>query len=185
MGALTDEQVKFLNSQSISLSQVYDASGLSKQERIAQMDRLQVPFYYGGAACQASGHTLRTKAGHCIQCDTSKIAYQLRQSADGFVYLAYAKSKRYLKVGVSKNEPSERLNTLRFEAYGGVSDWEMIKKVRLDYAGKKEFEIHSALEPFRIAASYVKSNGKIQECRELFCCDLKSALKVFDRLIST
>ena len=106
MVQLTNEQITFLKSQGIAPAQLFDASHTkSKADREAQMDALELSLYFGGAACAKGGHTLRTKAGHCIQCDTSKIAYQLRHSASGYVYLAYSQSKKLTKVGFTKNHP--------------------------------------------------------------------------------
>ena len=121
---LTHKQIEFLKSQGISPSQVFDASTVStKTERESRMTALELYFYYGGAECRKGGHTLRTKAGHCIQCDHSKIAYQLRSSAAGYVYLAFSKNKKLSKVGFTKNHPSERIGLLVKESYANADDW--------------------------------------------------------------
>ncbi|WP_367394983.1 GIY-YIG nuclease family protein [Cupriavidus sp. Agwp_2] len=184
MAQLTAEQITFLKSQHISLSMVFDATGLSAPERKASMTALEVPFYYGGAECAAGGHSLRTKAGHCIQCDTAKIAYQLRNSAQGYVYLAHSKSTGYIKVGYSRSHPQDRGHFLRNEAYGGVKDWDIKKIQHLDKeAGRKEFLIHARLERYRKSISYQKG-ASLVECREIFLCDLDHALSVFVEVLS-
>lgn len=183
MAKLTAEQIIFLKSQNVSPSLLYDASGLSKQERIAMMDRLEKLFYYGGAPCKAGGHTLRTKAGHCIQCDTSKIAFQLRSSAAGYVYLAWSPSTKYIKIGYSKFHPQERAEILRNEAYGKIRDWDVKQVVRLERnAGRTEFSIHAKLEPHIEPITYEKEKGVYVECREIFNCDLAHAKAVFNEL---
>lgn len=184
MAQLTEEQLSFLKSQHISLSMVFDASGLSVSERKASMTALDMLFYYGGAACAAGGHSLRTKAGHCIQCDTAKIAYQLRNSAQGYVYLAHSKSTGYIKVGYSRSHPQDRGQFLRNEAYGGIGDWDIKKIQHLDKeAGRLEFLIHAKLESYRKSISYQKGAALV-ECREIFSCDLNHALSVFVDVLS-
>lgn len=180
MAQLTNEQLAFLKGQKVSPSLLFDGSGLSKRAREVAMDTLEKFFYYGGAPCTKAGHTLRSKAGHCIQCDTSKIAYQLRNSAAGYVYLAYSKSTRFSKIGYSKHHPQDRKDFLNKEAYGNITDWDIKKIVVLEKdAGKKEFEIHSSLEQYQKAITYEKTRGLIVECREIFSCDYLVALEAF------
>lgn len=184
MARLSDDQVKFLRDQGISLSQVFDGSGLRAKDRIAKMDALGTPFYYGGALCQAAGHTLRTKPGHCIQCDTSKIAYQLRYVASGHVYVAYSASRQYAKVGYSRAHPDERIAFLRKELYGTSSDWELKETSFLEKnAGQREFVIHALLEPHRKPVTYEKYPGIFVECREIFSCPQDVAIAAFRKAL--
>ncbi len=81
----------FLKAHRIPESLLFNAEGLSKRARILAMEAFDKKFFYGGSVCSNGGHSLRTKAGHCIQCDTSRIAFQLRSSDAGFVYLCYSK----------------------------------------------------------------------------------------------
>lgn len=182
MYKLSSEQIVFLKSQGISPTQVFDASATSKKsEREAQMTALELYFYYGGAVCQKGGHSLRTKAGHCIQCDRSKIAYQLRSSSAGYVYVAFSQSKKLSKIGFTKNHPNERVGLLSKERYANTHDWALkkYKKYESD-AGKKEFEIHLILEKHLATISYEKNRGEMVTCRETFSCELSIALKAFD-----
>lgn len=185
MAKLSVEQVQFLRQQGISLSNVFDGSGLSAKERIAKMSALGTPFYYGGAACQAAGHTLRSKPGHCIQCDTAKIAYQLRHAASGHVYLAYSDSRQYAKVGFSQAHPEERVAFLRREMYGAASDWKLQTTRLLERrAGEHEFAIHAQLEPYRKPVTYEKYPGVFVECREIFACSQQVALASFKNVLA-
>lgn len=182
MAQLSADQIEFLKSQGIAPTQIFDASNLkSKADIEAQMEALELSLYFGGAACRKAGHTLRTKAGHCIQCDTSKIAYQFRHSSAGYVYLAYSKTKKLVKVGFTKNHPQERINYLRNETYANANDWDLIKIAKFDAnAGKKEFAIHSLLEMHMKPIVYKNYKGRLVECREVFNCDLNVAKNAFD-----
>ena len=184
MAKLSKDQIAFLKDQCISPSQIFDGSFTKKKLDVQkQMEEQELSFYFGHSACRSGGHTLRTKAGHCIQCDTSKIAYQLRHSAAGYVYLAYSLSKKLAKVGFTKNHPSERADFLRKEQYATASDWEIKKIAKFDKdAGKKEFTIHSRLESYQKPLAYEKYKGQMVECREVFSCPLEVASKVFDEV---
>lgn len=185
MARLTQDQLLFLKAQNISPSQLFDASGLTVDERKRQMKLLDKPFYYGGAKCSAAGHTLRARSGHCIQCDTAKIAYQLRNSAAGYVYLAYSPGTRYIKVGYSAHHPQERADFLRNTGYGNIRDWDVKRVEKLNNnAGKTEFAVHAALEKHLKPIIYVR-NGSEVECREIFACDLEEARRTFDMVVHT
>ena len=185
MAFLTKEQESFLRSQSISSSMLFDASGLSQAEREKRMSELKKYFFYGGAPCKKGGHTLRTKKGHCIQCDTSKIAYQLRSSAKGYVYLAYSQQTKLIKVGFSESDPDARELNINKEAYGNISDWEIHTRIKLEKdAGRREFEIHALLARYLKPISYIKNiNAPAVECREIFECELSHAKKIFDSVV--
>lgn len=182
MATLSKDEVAFLKEQGIAPSQVFDASFTKKKLDVQkQMETLDLSFYFGHSACRSGGHTLRTKAGHCIQCDTSKIAYQLRHSAAGYIYLAYSQDKKLAKVGFTKNDPQERAELLRQEKYANASDWDVKKIAKYEKdAGRREFAIHSRLGHYQKSITYEKYKGQMVECREVFSCSLDAASKVFD-----
>jgi hypothetical protein len=184
MTTLTKAQVKFLLAQCIAPSQVFDASFTkSEAERKEQMTALDMRFYYGGAICLRGGHTLRSKAGGCIQCDTSRIAFQHRHSAAGFVYLAYSESKKFAKVGLTKNHPQDRAGVLRVEQYANALDWQIVNFAKFDKdAGKVEFAIHSRLKIYIMPVTYEKYKGHVVTCREVFSCSRRVALRAFGEI---
>ena len=185
MAELTTDQRLFLKRHGVSLSLVYDASGLSKAQRLSLMEQLDKKFYYGGASCSAAGHTLRSKAGHCIECDTAKIAFQLRSSQSGYVYIAYSNRGQCAKIGITSVGPKERVALLAASSYANCTDWKLIDSVYLQTkAGSQEFAIHSSLEKFQIPVVYNKQQGVTQECREVFFCELSHALGVFHKVLS-
>src|SRR5678815_3361408 len=99
MGQLTAEQIDFLLLQRVPPSQVFDATGMRKSDYAAAMKAGGFNFAFGTVPCGRAGHTLRTRAGHCIQCDTSKVAYQMRHHLPGYVYLAGSHGTGLLKIG--------------------------------------------------------------------------------------
>ena len=127
-----------------------------------------------------AGHTLRTKMGHCIQCDTSKIAYQLRSSSKGYIYLAYSFKAQQVKVGFSASLPTTRETSLKYMAYGNADDWKIIKYQFLNKnAGRTELSIHAKLERFLVDVSFYR-DGTMVKCREIFNCSLEQAIKIFE-----
>lgn len=181
---LTASQRIFFKRHGVSLSLVFDASGLRREQRLSLMDQLDKKFYYGGAPCSAAGHTLRSKAGHCIECDTAKIAFQLRSSQSGYVYIAYSHLGQCAKVGITSAGPKERVAFLASSGYANCADWRLIESVHLtSNAGAKEFQIHSLLEHFQKRVVYEKQDGVEVECREVFFCELDQALSVYRKCL--
>lgn len=185
MAKLSKDQLAFIKQQNFSPANFFDVSGgMSKEERKLIMGELELYFYFGGAVCKKGGHSLREKDGHCIQCDTSQIAYQLRNRASGSVYLLYSSRKRLVKVGFTIRNPVDRASALRAEGYGGADDWEVRKEVYLEQnGGKAEFEIHSLLGAYVAPVVYQRPGGREVECREIFSCPLKIAVSAFEKAI--
>ncbi len=180
MSDLTPEQRGFFRDQKIPLSLVFNGSGMSKVVRESIMDSLDLKFYYGGTPCQKSGHTLRSKPGHCIQCDTSKIAYQMRSSQSGYVYLAYSRQGSCAKVGSTGTGPKERVGYLASSGYAGYSDWQLMTSKHIpSKAGVVEFHIHELLAEFQRPLSYKKQDITV-DSREVFFCSLEKARVAFD-----
>ena len=172
----TDAERAFLNSQNISGNSVFDARGYSKADYRRLAKQSGCTFVYHNECRQ--GHRLKTRSGHCIQCDTKKIAYQKRHSEYGSVYLAFSESEGLCKVGQAK-DPKTRLKTLRSDYYGGASDWELVSEHYFPKSGEAEFEVHLLLSPFQVTGTYDK-NGRDQAYREVFRCEREVGLIVFE-----
>ena len=168
MATLTPSQLAFLDSQRIPLSKVFDATGMKQSEYRKSMSALGLPIAYGVSPCAAAGHTLRTRAGHCVQCNTAVIAFMRRNDEAAIVYVAHSTSTGLVKVGLA-TDVAERISTLRRLGYGGVTDWKLQHERPCARAGLVEFAVHAALEPWRARRSYAR-DGATVECRELFVC---------------
>ena len=181
MATLTDFQIDFLRSQRIPLSRVFDASGLKQSEYRKVMSELSLPIAYGVGPCAAAGHTLRTRAGHCAQCNTAVIAFMRRNDETASVYVAQSPSAGLVKVGLA-SDTAARIASLRRLGYGGVSDWQLRQQRTCARAGFVEFTVHAALEPWRARRTYSR-DGSLVECRELFGCSTEDAMFAVDRVI--
>lgn len=178
---LTKEQSEFIQRQGISLSQVFDATGLKKSQYQMQMDALGMEVAIGVSPCREAGHTMRSKAGHCVQCKTHHLAFQRRYSEDGIVYIAESKKLDLIKVGTSKNLES-RIKNLRSYAYGGANDWEVVYSVFVSTAARVELDVQQALINSNVARSYFKDGFQV-DCQELFSCASKVAIDLLNQLL--
>lgn len=162
----TQQEIAFLKAQRIPESLVFHGGSLPKRLYRPLMQELGAILITGASPCLAAGHTIRTRAGHCAQCDTARIAFQRRHSSPGFVYVAASPRLRLHKVGSSKNA-LQRLATLNHCGYGGTSDWSLIDQIYSDNAGQTAFNVHTQLERFRHPVRYQR-DGSWVECREIF-----------------
>ena len=176
---LTRDELLFLESQGYSIEDVLDkrlpdGRLMSKNEcklAAASQGKLLVL----GSPCKRAQHRLRTRAGHCAQCDTSKLAYQNRDTEPGRVYIAGSKRKNIIKIGFTKSIDS-RIDSL--EGYAGAYDWLMLASKQVSAGGAKEREIGSLLVEYRTEEWYMKSDQS-QRAIEIYTCPLSVALKAF------
>jgi hypothetical protein len=176
---LTIDELRFLREQKIPLSQVFDGRALSKIDRETEMKSLEMNFYIG-SPCNERSHRLRTRKGHCIQCKTERIAYQLRSSDSGYVYLAYSDSGKCAKVGMTSVDAKFRVSILAQSGYAGQHDWRLIEHKLLNKgAGRTEFKIHSLLSEYQKPVGYLKQGNEVL-CSEVFFCDIDIAKNTFN-----
>jgi hypothetical protein len=183
MTTLTKEQSEFIQKQGISLSQIFDATGLKKSQYQMQMDDLGMQVAIGVTPCQAAGHTMRSKAGHCVQCNTHHLAFQRRYMENGIVYIANSKELGLVKVGTSQNLES-RIKNLRSYAYGGAKDWEVVYSVFISNAARFELDVQQALATSNVVRPYTKDGFRV-DCQELFSCTPEVAIASLNKLTST
>lgn len=177
---ITDEEYAFLVSQKILAAHVYDARGRAATAwgEDAKRDGLM----FGLSEPCHQGHRLRTRAGHCIQCDTARIAYVRRFADPGYVYIAASKAERLLKVG-SCVDPEQRQRNLNLHRYGGASDWQIIAWCKTPSMGQVEFDIQKQLADISTERSY-KKDGREQTARELFRYEITRVWQTYQTRVS-
>jgi hypothetical protein len=101
---LTQAERAFLSRYGLPAAAVYDPRGRSGSywKRRIREENNNVAL---GAPCGNAGHRLRIRAGHCVQCDPKKLAFQARHSAEQYVYIAGSVSEGLIR--------SERAKTFR------------------------------------------------------------------------
>lgn len=170
--SLTRAEVEFLRSQGLSESDVLFVNGMKSVEWQAAA-KAQNKKVVVGAPCAAAGHRLRTRKGHCCQCDTKKLAFSSRDSDPGIVYVAGSRSGRLIKIGTCV-EVEQRERNLRNQGYGGFRDWKILWHVSVDSGGRVEREALRELRSFQTFRDFVK-DGKPNRATELLSCGFSEA----------
>lgn len=161
---LSKEELAFLKSQNLTADDVYDGRGQSASIWKARARALNRTIVFG-APCQKAGHRLRTRSGHCAQCDTSKISYQHRYHSPGYVYIAGSRAARLIKIGTAI-DIEQRLRNLRYQEYGNIRDWVMLFTARVKNGGEVERNALHLLKHCQVIRTYDK-DGSPQDAAEL------------------
>lgn len=178
---LTKPQLEFLESQQLTERDVFDGRGMAKADRESRARKLGKAIILTGVACTKGGHFLRNRSGHCVQCDTSKLAYQKRYRMEQTIYIAGSASSQLLKVGVTA-DPPDRHKQMNEQAYGGSSDWQFLFQVIVPDAAKIESEVLGELSNYKSEGSYSK-DGKSQTAREMLRAPLKLVYNTIAQVI--
>lgn len=171
---LTAAELSFLEAKKIPLERTFDATGLPKPAYQAQMRANDLWVAYGTTPCRRYGHRLRTRAGHCLQCNPMNLSFQKRHNAAGMVYVAYSGAVRLVKIGVGESA-HRRVALLNEEQYAGASDWSLRHVEHVQAMGSLESELHALLRFWRKPARYRKE-GKWITSREVFRVPLRTAI---------
>lgn len=182
MPTLNKEQLKFLKEQNISLNFVFDAKGLKKSEYKELMSDLNKIVAYNVTPCTKFGHTLRTRSGHCCQCNTAYLEFQKRNDAKGIVYIAISRSKKITKIGFTKSVEI-RAESLNRTKYAGINDWQIAYAIKSENAGKIENKVCRELSDFSIQFDYEHDNH-IQLASEIFSINFEHAKKTLIEVCS-
>lgn len=173
---LWQDEINFLDEHSLSEDDVFDWRGLNSNDRKVAIKQSGKSIALG-TMCRKSGHRLKSRAGHCVQCDSSKLSFQSRKYIQSIIYAAYSKSRKYFKVGISRDLDA-RLRNLNSEHYGSASDWTLFMAVEVINAGDAETKIHRLLRPKSVSEEY-KKNGKAQISKEIFYCSIGDIKQAF------
>lgn len=123
------------------------------------------------------GHRIRTRAGHCAQCNPTNIAFTARETSSGNVYIAGSLSGRVIKIGMT-TDIARRQRQLRAQQYGGFSDWRVLFDVHVNDAGAVERAVSSRTIGKRVYGGYFK-DGNHQMAIEVIQCSFSAAFKAF------
>ena len=171
---LTKDQFSFLRSQNIQLSRVFDATGMPTKQWKQEMSRLGMEVAIGVTPCNKSRHTIRTRSGHCAQCNTHSFAYSRRYHKKNYIYVASSRESNLIKVGTAE-DIDEREKTLNYFGYGQANDWRIQHKELCENAGCVEKRTHESLSEYWIRRNY-KKQGRVVDCEELFRCEVVLAV---------
>lgn len=184
---LTEQELAFLKQQGLGPEDVLDGRFLSQEAR-RKKAKVAGKEIVIGSACSKGGHRLRTRYGHCVQCDTSKIAFLKRYNTKAYVYIAGSKEKKFIKIGQT-NEISDREKTLNFssgdnEAYARANDWCILLHFHTDESGRIEQETKQVLENFSSPQPYIRG-GKQKNADEIYTCSFKQAEEALKKVLES
>ena len=177
---LTREEIAFLIHHGFQQDEIYDA----RLHRVAvwQAKAKEMGFVLVlGSPCKKAGHRIRTRANHCVQCDTSKIAYVTRHNLPGYVYIAATVNGALFKIG-SAIDIEQRERNLRNHCYGGFADWTIVATAKVENRGQTEQNALRGLKDFFLERPYNK-DGKEQIAREMMRAPLSKVLMSFSASI--
>lgn len=177
---LTKEQIDFLQTHKVHPRFIFDASGLSKVQYRPIMKELNRYIAFNTTACKQLGHTLRTRAGHCCQCNTASMAFQKRNDSDGVVYVAGTLVGQVVKIGFTESV-DKRLESLNRTKYAGFSDWEILFAVSSSNAGRIETKANVLLGVYEYPVDYLH-DGHWQDAVETYRCSLSKAKEIIQQV---
>lgn len=176
MDELSREQLDFLAKHNVELKYVFNAKGMSKVEYRQIMKELNKYIAFNVTPCNNSGHTLRSRSGHCVQCNTAALAFQKRNDAAGITYIAGSILGRVIKIGFTK-AVEIRAKSLNSSNYAGFNDWEILFAITSENAGRIETKANSALRKYVFSTDY-DHDGHWQDAHETYLCSFSNARKI-------
>lgn len=173
MAELTEDQLWFLAAHGIPFSSLFDASAMGRAAYQAAMEKDGRYFAFGVSRCKRNHHSIRTRAGHCIQCNHAAIAIALREDADAYVYVAASRGAELIKVGLTTDLHDRRRN-LNIERWSDHSDWQMLAFADCPQAGRVERSVHNRLSIWATSCEYIQG-GRRHRSYEVFNCNFVDA----------
>ncbi|MCA1498854.1 GIY-YIG nuclease family protein [Bradyrhizobium sp. NBAIM14] len=177
---LTEIELRFLRSQNLGPEDVMDVRGMPQWlwfQRIKEEGKTIAL----GSECRKVGHRLRSTKGHCVQCDTKKLAFAGRFNLKQYLYIAGSLQARLIKIGVCK-DLGQRIRQICSERHGDARDWEILYAVEIERAGELEDRVLARLAAYSIYSTYWK-DGVLQQSIELRRCSIKQAMEAITAVI--
>lgn len=168
MKGLTKEHLAFFKLHNVALDRVFDSEGLPPIVYKPKMKSMGKLIAFNVSPCRNAGHTLKTRSGHCPQCNTAYLEFQKRKDSPGVVYIAGTQKGKITKVGFSKDLEG-RDESINRTKYANYNDWTMLYAILSPVAGQIENEIKSKLSQYSSEFVY-EHDGHIQEAGETFTC---------------
>jgi hypothetical protein len=166
-------ELEFLSMQRLSVDDVLDVRGpFSQIGRKRALEHYKKSIGLTDVRC-SRGHRLRTRAGHCVQCNPATLAYEKRHRQTAFVYVCQSETG-LIKIGFS-SEVSQRAASLSRDAYASCKNWRLVFQVSTRMAGKVETDAHRFLKIYKTSEVYVKE-GREVTTYEAFVCSVDQAI---------
>ncbi|VTP98818.1 GIY-YIG nuclease family protein [Sphingobacterium daejeonense] len=171
---------QFINKHKIDKKHIFDAKGKTINSLKLWMKANGKLYAYNSTFCK-NGHSIKSKSGHCIVCNVTRIAFVKRKYKNGFLYVFGTKTKQYIKVGMTTENIFNRLQKLNSRRVGGVNDWEALLYFKVDNTNSIEFDIHKILKPYEVKNSLYQGT----QSKELFRCSYFKAESIINEYIKS
>lgn len=135
---LSPDEISFALRHGIALDQIFDARGLSRDDWRSEIKDQKSIQMIIGASCRAGGHRIRSRQGHCLQCNPSYLTYQSRWYSDGEIYIAWSDALKLTKIGYAEGRAMIRIDSLNKDSYGGACDWHLVYWCKVREGGRIE-----------------------------------------------
>ena len=179
---LSQSEKEFLKSHNVLPEQVFNAKGFSKSEYRLKMKAEGQIVAFNTTPCNAAGHKLRTRSGHCVMCNSAPLGFQKRNDLSGYVYVAGSILGQVLKIGFSNNYENREYH-LNNQKYGGFDDWKVLIVLHGANGGNLELQLQSKLRKYSTSREYFHDNH-YQEGNELFQCSILKVIEAINNLES-
>jgi hypothetical protein len=181
MATLTREQLAFLKKYGVNKNETFDATNIGRSEYKIIMKEEGYQVAYGVTACAKGNHTLRNKAGNCLQCQPQSFTKKAQYYDGGFIYVAFSNENNIIKIGITKNI-NNRQKALRQQGYGGIYDWTISLHKKVDKnAGEIESKAKKKLKIHQFIGEYMK-DGKMQRASEMYNFSVEKAFKIIKNI---
>jgi hypothetical protein len=175
---LNQNEKEFLTFHDVKPEQTFNAEGMSKSEYRPLMKRDGQIVAFNTTPCNAAGHQLRTRSGHCVMCNSAPLGFQKRNDLSGYVYVAGSILGQMLKVGFSNNYENREL-LLNQQNYGGFDDWKNLLVLFSANGGRLELQLHSKLKIYSTSRDYFHDDH-YQKATEIFHCSVSKVLEALE-----
>lgn len=167
---LTDDQKAFLDKHGITVDMLFDARFTKPSVYGPSMRELNKFIAVNTTPCVRGGHTLRTRGGNCVQCNTAQLSYALAHVKRTVLYVAFSCEIDAVKIGTVDTLPNlpKRITNLNHRAYGGVTDWVLVFAYKCPPLGahKAETYLHRFFKNKQYVATYWNCHESL--CQEIF-----------------
>lgn len=168
---------QFISKHQITKNILIDAKGQPVNSIKEFMKDNDIYFAYNTTVCK-NGHNIRSRSGHCVVCDVTRIAFVKRSFKNGYLYLFGSKSNQFLKLGMTTEKIENRLQKLKSRQVGGTQDWEVLLTLKVDNTNLHEFNLHNILVDYKVKSAYYQGT----ESKELFRCSYFKVLNEIKKI---
>lgn len=175
---MNDFEFDFITEQKLNFNYFFDAKGLPLTQSLKDEMKLNDKIFAFNTAQCDNGHTLKSRSGHCIVCDTKNIHFTLLNYKEGYIYIAGSLSSKKIKIGATSNIEKREKYLNENKGYGNINDWKILYHVFTPKMGKHEIIIHNRLIKYNEAPIKYFRNNEFILAKEIYRCSYEKAYNI-------